>query len=67
MLAGRGYIREGAYADFTVFNEDTIKAAAPDQGQPFGIERVIINGKMVLEGGKINAEALTTSGRALKC
>jgi N-acyl-D-amino-acid deacylase len=67
MLAGRGYIREGAYADFTVFNEDKMKAAAPDQGQPFGIERVIINGKTVLEGDKINAEALMTSGRALKC
>ncbi len=54
-LAGRGTLTEGAAADVTVFDPETIgdgdsgKSAAP---QPVGIEYVFINGKKVLSGGK---------------
>ena len=65
MLKERGYIREGYYADLTVFNEDEIRKAMPDQEKSFGIEKVFINGKMVLSHGQLDEETLKTSGCAL--
>ena len=65
MLKDRGYLKEGYYADLTVFNEEEIRKAQPDQEKSFGIEKVIINGKLVLDGGKLDGEALKTTGRAL--
>jgi len=38
-LKERGYLREGYFADLTVFNEDELKAAIPDKEQSFGIEK----------------------------
>ncbi len=64
-LEGRGYVKEGCFADFTVFREDVIRQAVPDQSRPFGIEKVWINGKMVLDGGTVREEELKTAGRAL--
>ena len=65
MIPERGYLKEGYYADLTVFNEDEIKAATPDQEKSFGIEKVMINGQMVLSDGQLDREALKTTGRAL--
>ncbi|MBR6668284.1 MAG: amidohydrolase family protein [Clostridia bacterium] len=65
-LRDRGYIRPGCHADLTVFDEEAIKAAVPDQEKSFGIERVYINGAEVLCGEALNREALKTSGRALR-
>ena len=65
MLKDRGYIKPGCYADFTVFDEDAIKAATPDQERAFGIEKVFINGALVLENGSLNETALQTAGYAL--
>ncbi|MCR5097836.1 MAG: amidohydrolase family protein [Lachnospiraceae bacterium] len=64
-LKERGYLKEGYYADLTVFDEDEIKAATPDQGKPFGIKKVYINGQLVLEDGQLSAEKLKTTGMAL--
>ncbi|MGN1021735.1 MAG: amidohydrolase family protein [Aristaeellaceae bacterium] len=64
-LPDRGYVRPGCFADLTVFSEDAIRAAVPDQEKPFGIEKVFVNGRMVLDGGQLNREALKTSGRAV--
>ena len=64
-LADRGYIRPGAFADLTVFDEEEIKAATPDQEKSFGIRRVFINGTQVLSGDALDKEALRTSGRAV--
>ena len=64
-LRERGYLKEGYYADLTVFDEDAIKSAVPDQPKSFGIEKVIINGRMVLSDGQLDEEALKTTGRAL--
>ena len=66
MLKERGYLKEGYYADLTVFDEDKIKNGVPDQQQPFGIEKVFINGQMVLSEGMLDINALKTTGRALK-
>ena len=65
MLRERGYLKEGYYADLTVFDEEEIREAEPDRERSFGIERVIINGTTVLEDGKLNREALKTTGRAV--
>lgn len=65
-IDGRGYIKPGYYADLTVFNEEKLKNGIPDQGKAFGIEKVFINGQMVLDGSKLNEEILCTSGRAMR-
>ena len=66
MLKERGYLKEGYFADLTVFDEDKIKNGVPDRQQSFGIEKVFINGQMVLSDGMLDINALKTTGRALK-
>ena len=61
----RGYIRPGYFADLTVFSEDELKEATPDQKKSFGIRKVWINRKAVLDGEVIDHECLKTSGRAV--
>ena len=39
--------------------------AVPDQEKPFGIEKVFINGQLVLSHGQLAEDTLKTSGRAL--
>lgn len=62
----RGYLKEGCYADLTVFDEDVIREAVPDQEKSFGIEKVFINGRLVLNGDVLDEEALKTSGKAIR-
>jgi N-acyl-D-aspartate/D-glutamate deacylase len=54
-LRDRGLLREGNYADVTVFDPEKIKDRA-SYSEPFryseGVEFVVVNGKVVLEGGK---------------
>jgi N-acyl-D-aspartate/D-glutamate deacylase len=54
-MKGRGVLEEGALADITVFDPATIRANAtvenPNQFSS-GIEMVIVNGKIVFQGGK---------------
>ena len=65
MIRERGYLKEGYYADLTVFDEDALKNGVPDQEKAFGIEKVFINGRLVMDGGRLDEEALKTSGRAI--
>ena len=65
MLKDRGYVKPGYYADFTVFNEDEILAATPNQTHAFGIDKVFINGKLVCDENVLDEEICKTSGRAL--
>ena len=67
MLRDRGYVKEGCFADFTVFNEEALKNGVPDQEKAFGIEKVFINGQLVLDGNALDEQALRTSGRAIRC
>jgi N-acyl-D-amino-acid deacylase len=62
----RGYVKPGYYADLTVFDEAEMAAATPDRTCSFGISRVFINGRQVLADGKLDTEALKTSGHALR-
>ena len=51
----RGVIREGAFADFVLFNPDTIidrASYANPAALPAGIEKVFVNGVLVWDNGK---------------
>ena len=65
MLKERGYLKEGYFADLTVFNEDTIRNAVPDRQKSFGIEKVMINGRLVFSNGHLDEDALKTTGRSI--
>ena len=65
MLPERGYLKEGFFADLTVFDEDALKNGTPDQEKPFGIEKVFINGKLVLGDSGLDADTLKSTGRAI--
>ena len=64
-LRDRGYIRPGCFADLTVFDEAEVKNATPDQQKSFGICKVWINGKNVLDGEKLQEETAKVSGKAI--
>lgn len=66
-IAERGYVKEGYFADLTVFDEAALREGVPDQGSSFGIERVFINGVPVLQGQTLDEEALRHTGRAMRC
>ncbi len=54
-IRDRGYLREGLAADITVFDPDEVidKASFEDPHQyPIGIPYVIVNGELVLDGGR---------------
>lgn len=65
-LRDRGYIRPGAYADITVFDQQALREGVPDQNAAFGIHSVYINGRQVLKQGVLHEDALRTSGRAMR-
>ena len=65
MLKDRGYIKPGYFADLTVFDEEEIKNAVPNQEKSFGISKVFINGTLVLDGDELKTEELKTTGYAL--
>ena len=65
MLPDRGYLKEGYCADLTVFDEKALKEGIPDQEQPFGIDKVFINGSLVYSDNQLDEQALKTSGRAI--
>ena len=62
----RGYIKPGYYADLTIFDECKLRAGTPGKGKAFGIEKVYINGVMVLDGDILDTEAIKHSGRAMR-
>ena len=64
-LRERGYIRPGYFADLTVFCEKELKEAIPDQKKSFGIRKVWINGKCVLDGETLDREYGKTSGKSI--
>ena len=64
-LRERGYIQPGYYADLTAFCEEELKEAVPNQQKSFGIRKVWINGKAVLDGENIDREQIKTCGKAI--
>lgn len=65
MLRDRGYLKEGYYADLTVFDEEELRNGTPDLEESFGIREVFINGRRVYDGKDLDAEALKTAGHAI--
>ena len=65
-IKDRGYIKPGYYADLTVFDEDKLRNGQPDQEQSFGISKVYINGISVLDGDRLDEEAIRHSGKAVR-
>ncbi len=66
-IQDRGLIKQGMWADITIFNPETVrdnatylKPATP----PTGIEYVLVNGEVVVEEGELNKEA--RSGQVLR-
>lgn len=54
-IKNRGVLKEGYYADITIFNENTIidtGTFTEPISYPVGIEYVIVNGKVAVENGK---------------
>ncbi|MEZ4628632.1 MAG: hypothetical protein R2912_11310 [Eubacteriales bacterium] len=65
-IKDRGYIKPGYFADLTVFDETALKDGVPDQSKSFGIERVYVNGKLVLNGDALDEKTFRTAGRAIR-
>ena len=51
MISGRGYLKEGYFADITVFDKNTIGPGASDEGRPTGISYVMVNGALAVDNG----------------
>ena len=65
-LRHRGVLRDGAYADIVVFDPATVRSNATYDDPrrfPDGIEHVIVNGTMVVDGG---AHTGATPGRGIR-
>ena len=57
-LRDRGQITEGAFADIVIFNPQTVIDNATFENShrfPSGIREVLVNGKLVVEGGKLTS------------
>ena len=58
-LHDRGLLREGLAADVVVFDPDRIRDVATfEQPNVYseGVEHVVVNGRVVLDGGRMTAE-----------
>jgi N-acyl-D-amino-acid deacylase len=65
-LKDRGVLQEGAYADITLFDADTVAEAATFDkpiAAAHGIDTVIVNGAIVWQDGKASG---ARPGRVLK-
>jgi N-acyl-D-amino-acid deacylase len=65
-IKNRGLLKEGFFADITTFNPDTIIDCATYQNPhsfPIGIDYVIVNGEIAVEGDKFKKESC---GKVLK-
>ncbi|PKM72762.1 MAG: hypothetical protein CVU91_06960 [Firmicutes bacterium HGW-Firmicutes-16] len=51
MIPERGYLKEGYFADITVFDKNEIGPGASDEGRPLGISLVMVNGSVAVENG----------------
>ena len=55
-LRQRGFLRNGYYADVTIFDPENIRETATPQnpsGAPVGISKVFINGKLMVDNGVV--------------
>lgn len=50
-LADRGYLREHAFADLVLFDENAVSPNADSNGRPLGIKQVYVNGELAVDNG----------------
>ena len=65
-LTQRGTLRDGAFADIVVFDPATVRSTATydePRSFPVGIEHVIVNGTLVVDGG---VHTRSTPGRGIR-
>ena len=62
----RGYIRDGYFADITVFDPEHIKANPDLPEPPEGIVHVFVNGTQLVEQGKAKENLMCGCGRILR-
>ena len=62
----RGYLKQGYFADVTVFDPDRIQAKGDLPQAPEGIEQVFVNGVHVLVNGRAEAGKMIGLGSVLK-
>lgn len=65
-LENRGYIKEGMFADLTIFDEAELKTSECDKTKSFGIKKVFVNGKIVLDGDTLHSNNFSSAGMAMK-
>ncbi len=53
----RGYLKEGYFADMTVFDPQQIRPSETPEGRPHGIEQVYVAGQPVLKNGDLVKDA----------
>jgi N-acyl-D-amino-acid deacylase len=66
-LRGRGLVRQGYWADLTIFDPEAIADRATylePEASPAGIELVLVNGEAVLEDGRVATE--TRAGQVIR-
>lgn len=66
-LKDRGFVREGYWADLTVFDPETVSdntTYLEPEASPSGIELVLVNGSVVVEKGSVDTETL--AGKVLR-
>jgi N-acyl-D-amino-acid deacylase len=66
-LGDRGLVREGYWADLTVFDPESVSDRTTylePEAAPLGIELVVVNGTVVAEGGRVATE--TRAGRVVR-
>ncbi|NCB74638.1 MAG: hypothetical protein EOM51_07845 [Clostridia bacterium] len=56
VISERGALKEGYFADITVFDEKTIGPGTSDESRPQGISLVIVNGEIVVDNGKFTGK-----------
>ena len=59
----RGILKEGYFADITVFDEQNIGPGVSEEGRPNGISFVMVNGTVVVDNGTYNGK--NNEGRLL--
>ncbi len=64
-LAKRGYVKEGYFADLTIFDERELKNSS-EQQKTFGIKAVYVNGQLVLDGENLQTDVVRNAGKAIK-
>lgn len=69
-LKDRGVVREGAFADLAIFDEQTIgdpATYAEPRQYAVGVNHVLVNGTPIVENGQTLDELTNWPGRWLKC